>query len=133
MKKFRINKNYIALIILFLIVNLLCLLYKNGYIRTGFYVDENVVVVANALLFLLALIGTYRHIKAIRDPNPNVFIRSIMLMTVLKFFALCGAAIIYILLAKQNRNVPGIIIGMILYVLYAILEVRGAYSMNKKK
>ena len=133
MKKFRINKNYIALIILFLIINLICLLYKNGYIHLGFYIDENVVVVANALLFLLALIGTYRHIKAIRDPNPNVFIRSIMLMTVLKFFVLCGAAVIYILLAKQNRNVPGIIVGMTLYVLYAVLEVRGAYGMNKKK
>lgn len=133
MKKFRINRNYITLILLFLIVNLVCLLYKNGYLRTGFYVDENVVVIANALLFLLAVIGTYRHVKAIQDPNPNVFIRSIMLMTVLKFFVLCGAAIVYILLAKQNRNVPAVITGMILYILYAVLEVRGAYSMNKKK
>lgn len=133
MKKFRINRNYISLILLFLVVNLVCLLFKNGYIRISFYLDENVVVVANALLFLLALVGTYRHVKAIGDPNPNVFIRSIMLMTVLKFFVLCGAAIIYVVLAKQNRNVPGIIAAMILYILYAVLEVRGAYSMNKKK
>ncbi|MDE1193295.1 MAG: hypothetical protein PW786_14295 [Arachidicoccus sp.] len=133
MRKFRINKNYTALLLLFLIINLICLLYKNGYIHAALYIDINVVVVANALLFLLALFGTYRHIASVRDPNPNVFIRSIMMMTVLKFFVLCGAAIIYILLAKQNRNVPGIIIGMILYVLYSILETRGAFMVNKKK
>lgn len=133
MKKFGINKNYIAIIILFIIVNLICLLYKNGYIHTSVYIDENVVVVANALLFILALIGTYKHIKAINDPNPNVFVRSIMSMTILKFFVLCGAAVIYILVAKQNKNVPAVVIGMLLYVLYAVLEVRSAYKLNKKK
>ena len=133
MKKFRINKNYIQLILLFLIVNLVCLLYKDGYIRTSFYVDENVVVVANTLLFLLALTGIYRHIKAAQNPNPNVFIRSVMLMTLLKLFVLGGAAVLYVVFAKQNRNVPGIIIGLVLYVLYAVFEARSAYRMNKKK
>ncbi len=133
MKKFRLNKNYIAILLLFLVINTTCLLYKNGYIFASFNININVVVAANCLLFVLALIGISRHIKAIDNPNPNVFVRSIMAMTVLKFFVLGVAAVAYILLSKQNRSVPAIIAGMILYVIYAAFEVRGVYKLNKNK
>ncbi|ANI88204.1 hypothetical protein A9P82_02085 [Arachidicoccus ginsenosidimutans] len=132
MKKLKLNKNYTALLVVFLIINVICLLYRDGYIHASFYVDINVVVVANCLLFILALLGTYRHTKAVQNPNPQVFVRSIMLMTMVKFFVLAIAAVAYILLAKQNRNVPAIIIGMLLYVIYAVFEVRGAFKLNKK-
>jgi apolipoprotein N-acyltransferase len=96
-------------------------------------VDVYVVVIANLLLFLLALFGSYRHGRALENKNPNVFIRSVMGMTVLKFFVLVAAALIYVFTAKENRNVPAIIISLVLYILYAILEVSAAYKMNKNK
>jgi len=95
--------------------------------------DVYVVVIANLLLFLLALLGSYRHAKALEDKNPNVFIRSIMGMTVLKFFVLVAAALIYVFTAKENRNLPGILIALGLYILYAVLEVSAAYRLNKNK
>lgn len=98
-----------------------------------FYVEVNVVVVANLILFIIALIGSYQHTKAVLNPNPNVFIRSVMLMTLIKFFVLGLAAVAYIILAKQDRNVPAIIIALFLYVIYAIFETRSAYKMNKLK
>ena len=133
MKKFRLQRNYINLLLLFLIVNTFCLLYRNGSIHLSFEVDVYVVVIANLLLFLLALFGSYRHGRALENKNPNVFIRSVMGMTVLKFFVLVAAALIYVFTAKENRNVPAIIISLVLYILYAILEVSAAYRMNKNK
>ncbi|SEA44563.1 hypothetical protein SAMN05192529_11921 [Arachidicoccus rhizosphaerae] len=133
MNKFRLQRNYINLLLLFLIVNVFCLLYRDGSIHLSFYLDVYVVVIANLLLFLLALLGSYRHAKALEDKNPNVFIRSIMGMTVLKFFVLVAAALIYVFTAKENRNLPGILIALGLYILYAVLEVSAAYRLNKNK
>lgn len=133
MKKFRLKKNYIVLLLLFLIINTFCLFYREGAVHLPFFLDVNVVVVANLILFLLALLGSYRHAKALQDKNPNVFIRSIMLMTVLKFFVLVAAALIYVFMAKENRNVPAILISMVLYIIYAVFEVSAAYKLNKYK
>lgn len=133
MKKFRLQRNYINLLLLFLIINTACLFYRNGSIHLSFFVDVYVVVIANLILFLLALLGSYRHAKALENKNPNVFIRSIMGMTVLKFFVLVAAALIYVFTAKEQRNVPAIIISLVLYILYAIMEVSAAYRMNKNK
>ena len=133
MNKFRLQRNYINLLLLFLIVNVFCLLYRDGSIHLSFNLDVYVVVIANLLLFLLALLGAYRHAKALENKNPNVFIRSIMGMTVLKFFVLVAAALIYVFTAKENRNLPGILIALGLYILYAVLEVSAAYRLNKNK
>lgn len=133
MKKFRLKKIYIVILLVFLIINTVCLFYRSGALSLPFYLDIYVVVVANLLLFLLALLGAYRHQKALQDKNPNIFIRSIMLMTVLKFFILVAAALIYVFLAKENRNVPAIIASMILYVIYAVIEASTAYKLNKAK
>lgn len=133
MKKFRLKKNYINLLLLFLIINTACLFYRDGGLKLSFFLDVYVVVIANLILFLLALLGSYRHAKALEDKNPNVFIRSIMGMTVLKFFVLVAAALIYVFMAKENKNVPAILVSLVLYILYAILEVSAAYKMNKSK
>lgn len=133
MKKFRLQRNYINLLLLFVIINTVCLFYRNGAIHLSFFVDVYVVVIANLILFLLALLGSYRHGKALENKNPNVFIRSIMGMTVLKFFVLVAAALVYVFTAKQSRNVPAILISLVLYILYAVMEVAAAYNMNKNK
>jgi len=133
MKKFRLQRNYINLLLLFLIINTVCLFYRNGSLHLNFFVDVYVVVIANLILFLLALLGSYRHARALENKNPNVFIRSIMGMTVLKFFVLVAAALIYVFTAKEHRNVPAIIISLVLYILYAVMEVGAAYKMNKNK
>ena len=133
MKKIRLPRHYINLLLLFLIVNTVCLFYRNGAIQLSFYVDVYVIVIANLLLFILALFGSYRHGRALENKNPNVFIRSIMAMTALKLFVLVAAALIYVFMAKENRNVPAIIVSLVLYLLYAVMEVSAAYNMNKNK
>jgi len=130
MKKFRLDKNYMVLLLLFLVINTLCLIYR--YKNASFCnIDVNVVVVANALLFILAIVSMYLHVKSAHNPNPRVFVRNIMLMSFLKFFILGIAAVAYILWEKAGRNISAIIVGMILYVVYAAVEVRAAYQLNK--
>ena len=55
-------------------------------------IDYTVVLAANTLLFLLGLISLGLHVKALKNTNPQAFIRSVMLANILKLFTLAAAA-----------------------------------------
>lgn len=130
MRKFGIGREYIPLFIIFILVNTLCLIFQTALLQKG--IDPLVVEGANLILFLLALIGAFMHNKAVKSKNPHAFVRSIMSGMVLKLFVIGASVFIYLYLAGANRNVKGVVIGMALYVLYTILEVKGAYRLNKE-
>ncbi len=116
--------------ILFAIVNLLLLVGNTVLLTIG--IQAVVVAGANALLFAIALFNVRMHGKAVQNPNPHVFSRSIMAGTFIKLMVLGMAAVIYLLLAKQNRNVAGLFAGMALYLVYTFLEVKIALQLNKQ-
>ncbi len=99
---------------------------------TSLGVRYEVVIGSNVLLFLLSALTSRMHLAAIKNPNPNVFSNSIMGGTMIKMFVLGAAVVIYLLLAGKSRNVAGIFIGMFLYVLYTVIDVRNALQLNKK-
>ena len=131
MRKFGMGKEYIPLFIIFILVNTICLIYTTALVQKGF--DPLVIQGANLILFVLALIGAFMHNKAVKSKNPHAFVRSIMSGMVLKLFVIGASVFIYLYLAGAQRNVKGIVIGMVLYILYSILEVKGAYRLNKEK
>ncbi|MBN9297603.1 MAG: hypothetical protein J0I41_11355 [Filimonas sp.] len=131
MRKFGMGKEYIPLFIIFILVNTICLIYTTALVQKGF--DPLVIQGANLILFVLALIGAFMHNRAVKSNNPHAFVRSIMSAMVLKLFVIGASVFIYLYLAGAQRNVKGIVIGMVLYILYSILEVKGAYSLNKEK
>ncbi|MDR0793478.1 MAG: hypothetical protein LBE82_09245 [Chitinophagaceae bacterium] len=131
MRKFKIDRNYLYLLILFVASSCVFLALKGN--QPSGKIDYNVAEAGNVLLFLLAVIGCTMHLKAVKNSNPNVFVRSIMLVMIIKFFALTGTLAVYLYMAGQMRNTPAIFICMGLYIVYTILEVRGAYLLNVKK
>lgn len=96
-------------------------------------IDSSVVMASNLLLFIIGIISGAMSIKAMKNPNPNVFIRSIMAGTFIKLMVIATAVLIYFAVAGANKNVYAILVGMVLYIFYTILEVKAAFSFNKHK
>ena len=131
MRKLKIDRNYLYLLILFVAASCVFLALKGNQLNGK--INYDVAEVGNVLLFGLAMISCALHLKAIKNPNPNAFVRSIMLSMIIKFFVLIGALGAYLYMVGRMRNTPAIFICMGLYVVYTILEVRGAYLLNLKK
>ena len=96
-------------------------------------VSHRVVVVGNLLLYALSALTVWMHLKAIQNPNPNMFTNSVMGSTVLKLFVLGIATVIYLVIVGKERSVFGIVTTMILYIIYTVLDVKAALILNKKQ
>ncbi len=131
MDRVKLRSTFLPLVTVFVLVNAACFAWKNQLLAHG--VDPSVVQGANVLLFLLATLCALMHYRAIKNPNPNAFVRSIMGATVLKLFVLAGAVLVYVYFTGVNKSVPAIVAGMVLYVVYTIFEVAGAFKLNKIK
>lgn len=130
MKKFKLDRNYLYILIWFVLTSVICLQLKIKAVSNA--IDFNVVEGANVLLCILALVSCFLHLRSASNENTQAFTRTVMGTMMLKLFALAIAALIYIFIAKENRNIPAVFISMGLYIVYAILEVRGALKMLKK-
>ena len=96
-------------------------------------VDHWVVLISNLLLYIISAITVWMHLQAIKNPNPNVFTRSVMGGTVLKLFVLGVAVMIYLVIAGSKKNVYSIFIGMFLYMIYTAFDVKAALQLNKNQ
>lgn len=117
--------------ILFIIVNAFCLV-------AGAWLDKNninhiIILYANVLFFLLGLMTAFMHISALKKNNPYAFVRSVMLSSFLKLIVIAAAVLIYLLNADANKNIYAIVVAMVLYILYTIIEVKAAMQLNKNR
>ncbi|MBC7587575.1 MAG: hypothetical protein H7178_04370 [Chitinophagaceae bacterium] len=125
------RKQFKAVYLLFIFVTIICIIWAKRLALAG--VNNEVVLVGNVLLFVLAMLTLYMHTKAAKNSNPNVLVRSIMGAMLLKMMVVGTTAIIYVLVAKQNRNLPAIFVLMGLYLVYLVIEVKVALQLNKKE
>jgi hypothetical protein len=130
MTRLKLNNTYLPLIFIFVSVNALCVIFNDKLDAWG--IDHFVVQGANLLLFLLMFVSAYLHFKALHNSNPHAFLRSVLSATVIKLFVIAGATFIYLLAAGEQRSVYAVLVGMGLYIIYTIVELRGLFKMNKQ-
>ncbi len=125
------KKIFIPLFIFFIIINVGCFSVKDWLDAKG--IDHFVLIGANAILFLLAVMSIYLLIRSMNNPNPNVFVRSVSAAVFIKLIVIAAAVIIYLSAAGENKSFYAVLAAMGLYVIYTIIEVRGALRLNRKK
>jgi hypothetical protein len=130
MTKLKLHNTYLPLIFIFVSVNALCVIFNEKLNAIG--INHLVVQGANLLLFLLMFVSAYLHLKALHNNNPHAFLRSVMSATVIKLFVIAGATFIYLFVAGEQRSVYAVLVGMGLYIVYTIVELRGLFRMNKQ-
>ncbi|MEI8058873.1 MAG: hypothetical protein WCG67_01850 [Ferruginibacter sp.] len=121
---------FLSLLMLFLFLNALFFIMPSFFERYG--IERRVLVAANALFFLANLIVFLLQRKALKNTNPNVFIRSVMAGTMIKMVIIAGAFIGYVVWVGKSINKPAIYISMFLYFLYLAVEVAIVMNLNKQ-
>jgi hypothetical protein len=125
------RKRFLPLLGLFIAVTSFANLFRDFLSGKG--IDADVLVIGNALIFLISLLSLYFHIKGFLDKNVQVFLRSVYGSLMIKMFGLAAIAAIYILVMKKEVNKPALFICMGLYVLYTIIEIRQVFHLLKEK
>lgn len=131
MQSFSFIKKISLLLLLFVVVNSLCLLFLQQLLSHN--IDAKVIMTANTLLFVVSLIGLVLQTKSLNSKNANAAIRGVMGATILKLFVLAVTAVLYIFIEKQNSNVGAIIISMVLYIIYTVIEIKTALKINRQQ
>jgi hypothetical protein len=125
------GKELLPLILLFIIFNNFFLFGKAWLAKHG--LDNLVLIVANSLFFVVSLLVYQMQKKAAKNPNPNVFVRSVMGGTMIKM-AVCAIAIgVYVFAFRNVFSKWSVFAAMFLYLIYLAVEVKMATKLNKKK
>lgn len=120
----------LPLLLIFIIGNGFFLSAKTLLVKWG--IDGNVLIIANSLFLILSLITFFIQQKALRNSNPNVFIRSVMGGMMIKMFVCIIAVFIYWLLMKDKFSKVTVFAAMILYLIYLAVEVRLVTKLNRQ-
>jgi hypothetical protein len=121
---------YLPFVIVFVLVTAISFFLRENLAAVK--ISWQVVMVANLLLFLFAVLNCYAQLKTIAKAKPAAVIRGVMLGTFLKLIGLAVATVIYLVIAGPARSKNAIFVGMGLYFVYTWLEVRISLRMKSK-
>ncbi len=121
----------LPLFTVFAIINILIFSLKSILVK--FNVDSNVLLAANAIFLITnILVFLYQH-KALSNPNPNVFIRSVIGGMMLKMFACAIAVLAYVVIIGKDYNKKAVFISLFFYLIYLAVEVAILMRHNNRK
>lgn len=92
-----------------------------------------VVYGANILFLLMSLFIFNMQYQALYHKNPQVFIRSVMGGMLIKIFVCVIAVVAYYFLSGPAFNKPAVYAGMVIYIIYLVVEVSAIMKLNKGK
>lgn len=118
-------------LILFIIINLIVFLAWQSLVRFG--LNNYVLLGANGIIFLLSLFVFFIQRQALKNSNPNVFIRSIMTGMLIKMFSCVLMVLVYTLSSGNSFNKKAVFFSMLLYLVYLGVEVYSTTNLNRKR
>ncbi len=131
MQQKRYGKLMVPALAIFAVANMLILILKNKI--AALHIDLTVITIGNCILFVLVAISLALHLKASRNKKPSVLVRSIMGSMLIKMLAVGIAAVVYVRITKEKRDITAVGTVMVLYLIYLIAEIKAALQLNKKQ
>ena len=119
------------LIVLFVVLSGFLVSSKALLSRWG--INNEVLIIANILFFVVSLLVFFMQRKALYHSNPNVFVRSVMAGMLIKMGVCVFAVILYRLLAGKDVSKISVFAAMFVYLLYLGVEVAVITKLNKQK
>lgn len=121
---------YLPFIIVFMLVAAISFFLRERLAAVK--ISWQVVMGANLLLCLFALLNIFAQLKTIAHAKPAAVIRGVMLGTFLKLIGLAVATVVYLVMAGPARSKNAVFVGMGLYFVYTWLEVRISLRMKSR-
>jgi len=125
------SKELLPFILLFIVFNNFFLLGKNWLARYG--LDHLVLIIANSLFFVISILAYFMQKRALKNSNPNVYVRSVMGGMMIKMAICIIAVAIYVIALKDNYSKMSVFAAMFLYLIYLGVEVKLATKLNTRK
>jgi len=125
------KKLYTPIVLIFIFINSFALLSKNFLITHGF--DNELLLIGNFLLFSITIAAMLIQLRGVKASNPNVFVRSVYIVMIIKLFIVAIVLTTYILLNNRIVNKPSLFTLMGLYVVYTVIEVSGLMKILRNK
>jgi len=126
-----ISKKFIPVIVVFIFINAFIIIFKSFLLKHGF--DDEFLLAANLLLFLLSITGFFIQVKAIQSTNINAFLRGVYTSLILKIFIVMIVLGIYLFITGGKVNTPSLLTSMVLYLSYTTIEVKQLMKIYRKK
>ena len=121
----------LPLLLVFIICNGFFISAKTLLAKWG--IDNGVLIIANSLFLLLALITFFVQQKALQNKNPNVFVRSVMAGMMIKMFSCIIAIFVYWFVMKDKFSKASVAAAMLVYLIYLVVEVMMITKLNRQK
>jgi hypothetical protein len=117
----RKNRPFLPVVLVFVILNALFISGKS--LLKQWRVDQDVLIIGNAILFAITLVSYLLAKNSLKNSNPNVFVRAIIGGIMIKLFVAIIATFVYIATSKYQVNKPALFTCMGLYLVYTFIEV----------
>ncbi|MFT3981774.1 MAG: hypothetical protein QM687_14995 [Ferruginibacter sp.] len=117
-------------IIIFIVISAAIFALKNTLLQQGFNID--VLLVANALFFVLTLIVFLLQKKSLNSKNPNRLVQAVMGSMLIKMIVVATAVLVYARMAGKELSKISVITGLGFYIIYLVAEVFIINRLNKR-
>jgi peptidoglycan/LPS O-acetylase OafA/YrhL len=125
------RKTILPLVVIFILLNSFFLLGKNIFDK--WMIDRYALMVANLMFFVISIVTFFMQLNALKNKNPNVFVRSLIGGVMIKMFACIIALLTYYFTSGDAFNKPAVYGGMLIYLIYLVIEVVVMMKLNKRK
>ena len=125
------KKLFFPIVLIFIFINSFALVCKNLLMNHGF--DQDLLLWGNFLLFFIGITALLIQFHGLKAANPNVFVRSVYIVMIVKLFIVAIVLMAYILSNHSNINKPSLFTLMGLYVVYTAVEVSSLMKTLRNK
>ena len=125
------SKMLLPLVIVFAVT--VIIIFALTGVLDRYHIDSNMLLYADIIFLAVSVLVFFIQAKAMTNPNPNVFIRSITAGMMIKMFITVLAVLAYTTLSGAAFDSRVVFIALFLYVLYLTAEVMAISKLNKKK
>jgi hypothetical protein len=123
------GRSFLPMLILFVLTSLLIVVLKQKLAEWN--MDANVLLAGNGILFVATIISFLLYIKALRNPNVQVFLRMLYGSLLVKMVFCLTATLLYVFLAGKAVSKFAVIGCFVLYLLYTFTEVKILMGLSK--
>jgi hypothetical protein len=123
------NKTIWPLVVMFLIIALFILLFRNFLQERG--VDWQVTSGGNLIIYVITIVSLHMLSKGLTAKSTPSFLGNAFGGIFLKLMACAIAAFIYIFTARKEVNKPALFICMGLYLVYTFVEMKIIMKQSK--
>jgi hypothetical protein len=131
MTKTSAYKYPLPLIAVYCITTAFFIIFKAKLAAWG--INQQVVIIGNMILFAVSLLSLFLYQRAMAHPNTTGFLKNTYSGLFLKLLTCVFAIMLYVFMAKDQVNKPGIFACIFLYFLYTLLEMRSLMQWNKDR